>query len=579
MPYGYRSKGQVDSNGVFEFKDEFGSDPLVRRYGGDGDGSRALRQADIELSRVELDKAQKDLAAAQLPAKAMSDYFTNMNAAVTQRTAFEDTSRAQAQAAEAGERLSKATTASELSAIQSTYTDAFADKNFSNRFDGVNRSLRMKTLGNLATQFNAATRVEEINAAVGSLPVELLADADFGAKVKSFTDAATTRVNALRASQATSALLSAANQQAMMSAQQQYADVFDQPAVATAAAASQKQLETEQRLRMSGLDPSTYAFRTGPEGDQMGFNFEAAEKALNEAPSADKIRQLEGSIGRLSTRQKAAAENGLLDDGQPAVWGDNDQATLDFLTSQLDNQIRAFYKPKETSGAASNAAVDSFASLLPQATVDRVNSQKAGAGTPTPTPTATATATAAPTGATANPAAEPQAAAATPEQGVAEPQVTFDPRDRARVAQLDLDAQRARDEAGLSAQPPVIRDINEALSAQYSGVRDKVQAADEAREQINPFEKSDTKSASDIQSALAVVYPVIGGEGFGSRFDVGSDTDPAVVSAAEFLSKVNPGFLRRIAASPGSNRAALTLDEIPKIAAKIKRQPRGSKRK
>jgi nitrate reductase assembly molybdenum cofactor insertion protein NarJ len=575
MPYGYRSEGQVNSNGVFEFKDEFGSDPLIRRYGGDGDGSRALRQADIELSRVELDKAQKDLAAAQLPAKAMSDYFTNMNAAVTQRTAFEDTSRAQAQAAEAGERLSKATTAAELSAIQSEYTDAFTDKNFSNRFDGVNRSLRMKTLGGLATQFNAATRVEEINAAVASLPVELLADTDFGARVKSLADAATTRVNALRASQAASALSSAANQQAMMSAQQQYADVFDQPAVTTAAAANQKQLETEQRLRMSGLDPSNYAFRTGPDGDQMGFNFEAAEKALNEAPSADKIRQLEGSIGRLSARQKAAAGNELLDDGQPAVWGDNDQATLDFLTSQLDNQIRAFYKPKETSGAASNAAVDSFAGLLPQATVDRVNNQKAGAGTPT----ATATADTTTTSVTATPADEPQAAVATPEQAVAEPKVTFDPRDRARVAQLDLDAQRARDEAGLSAQPPVIRDINEALSAQYSGVRDKVQAADEAREQINPFEKSDTKSASDIQSALAVVYPVIGGEGFGSRFDVGSDTDPAVVSAAEFLSKVDPGFLRRIAASPGSNRAALTLDEIPKIAAKIKRQPRGSKRK
>ena len=575
MPYGYRSEGQVNSNGVFEFKDEFGSDPLIRRYGGDGDGSRALRKADIELSRVELDKAQKDLAAAQLPAKAMSDYFTNMNAAVTQRTAFEDTSRAQAQAAEAGERLSKATTAAELSAIQSEYTDAFTDKNFSNRFDGVNRSLRMKTLGGLATQFNAATRVEEINAAVASLPVELLADTDFGARVKSLADAATTRVNALRASQAASALSSAANQQAMMSAQQQYADVFDQPAVTTAAAANQKQLETEQRLRMSGLDPSNYAFRTGPDGDQMGFNFEAAEKALNEAPSADKIRQLEGSIGRLSARQKAAAGNELLDDGQPAVWGDNDQATLDFLTSQLDNQIRAFYKPKETSGAASNAAVDSFAGLLPQATVDRVNNQKAGAGTPT----ATATADTTTTSVTATPADEPQAAVATPEQAVAEPKVTFDPRDRARVAQLDLDAQRARDEAGLSAQPPVIRDINEALSAQYSGVRDKVQAADEAREQINPFEKSDTKSASDIQSALAVVYPVIGGEGFGSRFDVGSDTDPAVVSAAEFLSKVDPGFLRRIAASPGSNRAALTLDEIPKIAAKIKRQPRGSKRK
>ena len=175
---------------------------------------------------------------------------------------------------------------------------------------------------------------------------------------------------------------------------------------------------------------------------------------------------------------------------------------------------------------------------------------------------------------TTTPTQQPEATVPTQTTTTTSPTQGSVPQARAELAQQELVAQRAREEAGLMNQPPVIRDINQAFSSQYSGVREKVGAAKATRRRVDPFKGRDTKDAQTIQLALDLVYPPMEGGGF----DVGDSTDPAVVSAAEFLSKVSPSLLRMIAASPASNRSRLSLEEIKQIAAKGKRLPRGSKK-
>lgn len=151
----------------------------------------------------------------------------------------------------------------------------------------------------------------------------------------------------------------------------------------------------------------------------------------------------------------------------------------------------------------------------------------------------------------------------------------YDPKDRAELAKLELEVQRARDAAGLSAQPRGIRSINEALDTRYAPVREKVDQLEQAQQRINPFADADEGDAQTIQQALSVVYPSLGNGGF----DVGDPRDPQVVSAAEFLQRVDPGFLRRIASSPSrtGSRAGLSLEEIPALASRATRTPRGRK--
>lgn len=172
------------------------------------------------------------------------------------------------------------------------------------------------------------------------------------------------------------------------------------------------------------------------------------------------------------------------------------------------------------------------------------------------------------------PTQQPEATAPTQTNATTSPTQGSVPQARTELAQQELVAQRAKEEAGLMNQPPVIRDINQAFSSQYSGVREKAGAAEATRRRVDPFKGRDTKDAQTIQLALDLVYPPMEGGGF----DVGDSTDPAVVSAAEFLSKVSPSLLRMIATSPASNRSGLSLEEIKQIAAKGKRLPRGSKK-
>lgn len=135
-----------------------------------------------------------------------------------------------------------------------------------------------------------------------------------------------------------------------------------------------------------------------------------------------------------------------------------------------------------------------------------------------------------------------------------------------RVAKTQQSLNVAREEAGLAQQPWGIRQINEALSVDNAKVREKAARARQARESIDPYADGSLQDPQEIQNALRIVYPEIGEDT--NRFDVGSAEDPNVIFAAEYLQRVDPSLLKRIAASPGrgGRRGSLTFDELPELA-------------
>jgi hypothetical protein len=158
-----------------------------------------------------------------------------------------------------------------------------------------------------------------------------------------------------------------------------------------------------------------------------------------------------------------------------------------------------------------------------------------------------------------------------PEDTVKSSQKPFNPKDREELAKLETELQKERERVGLTKQPSGIRQINEAMASQYASVREKAAQLKEAQERLDPFAEGDNREAQDIQRALDVVYPSVAGGGF----DIGNTEDPRVVSAAEFLTRVNPSLLRMVASAPASNRSGLSLEEIYDIAKKAKSSARG----
>jgi hypothetical protein len=158
-----------------------------------------------------------------------------------------------------------------------------------------------------------------------------------------------------------------------------------------------------------------------------------------------------------------------------------------------------------------------------------------------------------------------------PEDTVKSSQKPFNPKDREELAKLETELQKERERVGLTKQPSSIRQINEAMASQYASVREKAAQLKEAQERLDPFAERDAREAQDIQRALDVVYPSMAG----GRFDIGNTEDPRVVSAAEFLTRVNPSLLRMVASAPSSNRSGLSLEEIYDIAKKAKSSARG----
>lgn len=439
---GYRSKGSWDSKrSVFDFEDEFGEDPILGRYGGSS-ASEELLSARAARSASEVQLAQASLDAAMRPAQVMSDFFTKMNSAVSQKADLEAKARGQAQAAQALERLGKVKDYAGYTSILTEFPEAPLDPRFKARWDAQGLSLQTKMLADFSKSLNEAATADDIIRAQGSLPVEVLADTANRERIDNLVQAAEIRVKAQRSTQAASALGSAANIDTMMRAREQYADVLGDPRVTQASARNEQQLQIEQRLRSAEIDPSKYAYRTGPEGEEMGYNFEAAERDLEKIPTQKEIGGLEMSIKRMSERKQQAADSVLGDDGVAITWTDGEQATLDFLTKQLEARQVQFYRPKNVGDTSDNETGYDFESLMPESARTRIAGAGAGAAAPAPAATAPASTEAKPA-----PAPEPEPEPISLEEEIAQT-AEADKKERTmRSVQPKLEARKAEKES------------------------------------------------------------------------------------------------------------------------------------
>lgn len=344
--------------GVFDFEDEFGRDPIRDRY-----ANTSLAEEDSE-SRVKLAASEMELAKASMeasmrPVQVMSDFFTKINSAATAKNALQTRARAQAQSAQALERLNNVESYDDYTSILTEFPDALSDDRFKTQFSARGLALQTKVLGGFSKTLNSASSVDDILQAQGTLPVEVLADPANRERVDNLVKAATIRVNSQRATQAASDIKGAADTDTLIKKQEAYADVMADPRVSAATARVEKQLGAEQQLRVAGLDPAKYMSRAGEEGDEIGFNYEAAEKDLSEIPQPQDIRALEGSVKRLSERKALAQSSANSVAEEPVTWEEKDEEQLNFLQQTLDSKISRFYKKPETN-RPTKAADDYF---------------------------------------------------------------------------------------------------------------------------------------------------------------------------------------------------------------------------
>lgn len=347
----FRSGGRVNRRGIFDFEDEFGRDPIRDRY---ANTSVADRDSDsrVRLAASEMELAKASLEASMRPAQVMSDFFTKVNSAVTQKTELQTRARAQAQSAQALERLNGVQSYDEYTSILTEFPDALSDERFKTQFSARGLALQTKVLGGFSQSLNSAATVDDILQAQGTLPVEVLADPANRERIDNLVKAATIRVNSQRATQAASDLKGAADTDTLIRTQEKYADVLQDPRVNATTARVGKQLETEQRLRLAGLDPAQYTTKVG---EEVGFNYEAAEKDLSEVPRPEDIRALEGSVKRLSDRKALAQSPANMAAEEPVTWEEQDEEQLNFLQQTLDSKISRFYKKPEMNRPAKPA--------------------------------------------------------------------------------------------------------------------------------------------------------------------------------------------------------------------------------
>lgn len=565
---GYRSGGSVDDRGVFNFEDEYGNDPLLTRYASDP-WSRELSDARVERSASDVALARASLDAVTAPVKTMASFLADINNTVKQQEDMYRTARVSGQTAQLRPLVEKASTWQELNALRAdpNYSDGWMDESLQAIYEAKKSGVRGRDLADFQNRLNSAMSVDEVNAAASSLPVEYYADPDASRSINALIAAANTKVGALRATSAATAIGRAANTDELLRTKAQFGDVLNDPLVAASAERNEKQLQLESDLRGAGIDPAKFAVRSGPDGEELGYDYEAAQTVLDARYDPQDIRTIQGAINNL-TKQ-------LDNYPDPA---DPEAARIRTDIDALNRQMSAAMLQQEQGAAVARDVLQKKGVTTP----DWIDAIIGGQDSTTEVKTAATPASAA-TAQTPNktqtvsarqpaPKAEKQAAPAKTEEPPAEP---YSPNDRLEIARLEEELRKAREAAGLSAQPAGIRTVNEALAVQYAPVREKADQLDEAKERINPFGDSDPTDAQSIHAALNVVYPAMDGGGF----DIGNQDDARVISAAEYLSRVSPGLLRSVAASPSrtGSRAGLTLEEIPRLAAKAKPSGRGRK--
>lgn len=117
------------NNSVFDFEDEFGSDPLLRRYGVSPTVSRSYEvQAEVAAARrlnaeAELAQAQAEEEAKLAPLRAVSEQFRVINDLTSQRSKLEEDARRRTAEANINELLPKAATSMDVDRLVAENAD------------------------------------------------------------------------------------------------------------------------------------------------------------------------------------------------------------------------------------------------------------------------------------------------------------------------------------------------------------------------------------------------------------------------------------------------------------------------
>jgi hypothetical protein len=505
----YRTKS------VFDFEDEYGSDPIIARYGATPSRTRSyqlrgeLATADRLDAEAELAQAQAEEEAKLAPLRAVSERFKIINDLSSQRSKLEEDARTKTALTNFNQNAPKVGNVMELDKLVADNADVVLDQPTQIRIGYLRNKFAERDKADLRTRLPGVMSPEDVDKLeLWAGERQLLGDAEVKTMLDIWRGVAAKKGSAIKG-------LTQLGAQSM---------------------------------------PVT------PQGE---FDVSRAENIVE-------------TLGRTDIRTLSAAQRGLQQ--QLANIDDPESPEAAALQSDLTNINRQIANVANRSDQQTTRATMDLQSLG-GANPDWID-DIIGGGSDAPDSPPTSAPTTAP-GSSPVPSPQPDLpapATPSPQTDSAEPEKKekpkpYDPKDRAELARLELEVQRAREEAGLTDQPAGIRQINESLAAQNAPVREKVAQLEAAQERINPFAEADARDAQTIQAALDVVYPEMDGGGF----DVGSTEDSRVVSAAEFLRRVDPSLLRMVASSPGSNRAGLSLEEISNIATKATRPPRGRK--
>ena len=196
---GYKSNGSWDSErSVFEFKDEFGQDPIMGRYGS-GPGSQALAEARVARSASEVQLAQASLDAMTRPAKVMSDFFTTMNQAAEAKDNMLKRSRVSAQSIKFRERLNEANDYDSLTALRADpeLAEAFEAEENSARYNAKFSGLRARGVATLQNRLPKAINTAEVDGLINEFSW-LAADPEAQTLINTFAPLAEKREAAMK---------------------------------------------------------------------------------------------------------------------------------------------------------------------------------------------------------------------------------------------------------------------------------------------------------------------------------------------------------------------------------------------
>lgn len=505
----------------FDFSDQFGSDPMMRRY--DRVTSYDVRGAELraqtamarrELAKAEFETAQSELEAKLAPMKMASDMVTSMSNLLTQKNSIEKDTRMRRDSANLTSTLNKVESLDELRDLVSVNQFGMDDEQTAALVTDRATSLFRAAADN-------ATSTYDVDKLYASLPTSVASKTELINMHKNLSDMAGRREKVLTGvaeiklpfSPVTpTGELDVARGEQILAAERTKKDLE-----------KEAQAEAEKRI------------------DNIRQSYGIVTRRLAEAPPMSQPDpQLVALKNSLESQLVEYSKSLIPGIGQPPSDGSKPSGTAgvsDWTTDLIPQGVAV--PPSKSAG---QGGTDTVPTTAAEAAAEAASEPNV---TPTPTPTPV------PATSRTKTAAELRAA-------------------QKKVDTLTKELDAMKEASGLAKQPWGIRQINEALSSENAAIRAKAQELQQAQLDINPLANADENNAQDVAAALKLVYPEISGGGMTPKFDVGNPKDSRVMAAAMFLQKVRPEFLRMVASDPGVARGGLGFHEIDEI---VRNQP------